>query len=262
MAEADLDPEGLDLEDPQAWISHNYREHLITKVEKWNPIWDQAPQADVFSYCISIAQLQRMRIQRLQIQLASAARKAYEGADTDSNWKDWDKTLSEYVSAVQEHDYMEQRGSGGRDPFLITGERYMDRKVLEQVMHGFQLSESTDSNPTGEPSLRVWQTTRRAPVPTRGDNRLKKLLARIGIAAIGTAFLIVPMWLLIWVVWEDTWVALWSTTIFVAVFGVLMACVLENEIAVLSASAAYAAVLVVFVALVAEQARGQDEKGS
>lgn len=95
MAKGDLDPEWLNLEDPQAWISHNYR-HLITKVEKWNPIWDQAPQADVFSYCISIAQLQHMRIQRLQIQLASAARKAYEGADTESDWKDWDKILSEY----------------------------------------------------------------------------------------------------------------------------------------------------------------------
>lgn len=157
---------------------------------------------------------------------------------------------------------MEQRGSGGRDPFLTTGGRYIDRKVVEQVIHGFQLSESTDSNPAGEPSLRVWQTTRRDPVRTRGDDRLKKLLARIGIASIGTAFLIALMWLLIWVVWEDTWVALWSTTILVAVFGVLMACVLENEIVVLSPSAAYAAVLVVFVALVAERARGQDEKGS
>ncbi|KAK4671884.1 hypothetical protein QC764_0099820 [Podospora pseudoanserina] len=254
MAQVDDPDVNLDLENLEAWISDNYRDNLITRIDRWNLPWEPRPHAsDAFSYCVSIAQLQRMRIQRLQIELTIAARTIYEGAseESDKNWGGWSKKLSEYVLAVQEHDYMEQRGLGKKDPFLVSGDRCMDRKVLEKVMEGFTIEPSTD-----EPPLRTWKKTRRPPVPTRGDNRLKKLLARIGIAAIGTAFLIAPMWLLIWVVWEDTWVALWSTTIFVAVFGVLMACVLENEIAVLSASAAYAAVLVVFVALVAEQARG------
>lgn len=140
---------------------------------------------------------------------------------------------------------MERRGGESRDPFLITGQRRVDRDLLERVMENIR-------PPTGRSRLVLnWETKRISPVATRGDNRSEKLLMRAGVAAVGAAFLIAPMWLCILTL--DTRQALWTTTIFVAVFGIMMAFVLHDNIAVLSATAAYAAVLVVFVALVAEK---------
>ncbi|KAK0744870.1 hypothetical protein B0T21DRAFT_358582 [Apiosordaria backusii] len=257
MTQTEDDLEGLKLDDPAEWISEKYRRNLIRPVEEWVPIWSSKPASTLESksYRISVAELQRMRMQRLQIKLVGVAKRIYDGSDDDKEWDSWSKTLSEYVNAVQEHDYMEQRGGGTRDPFLISGERYMDREVLKKALSNFELLPEDNRKPL----LLTWQSKAFPPVSTRGDNRLSKLITRIGIAAVGTAFLIVPMWLLIWVFWGDIWAALWLTTVFVAAFGVLMACVLQDNIAVLSASAAYAAVLVVFVALIAEQSRAAPE---
>ena len=56
------------------------------------------------------------------------------------------------------------------------------------------------------------------------------------------------MWLM--VLWFNTlYTSLIATTLFVALFGLLMASVLEKPIDVMSSTAAYAAVLVVFVGL-------------
>lgn len=156
------------------------------------------------------------------------------------------------VQALQDYDYMEQRGADERDPFLITGERVIDRQILVKAMGGMTLDNNPfDENPRPVPVR--WEHARMSSVSTRRDNRHRKFFVRVSVAAVGAAFLIGPMWLLIKVF--DTMVALWSTTVFVGVFGLMMACVLQDNIAVLSATAAYAAVLVVFVALVAETDR-------
>lgn len=140
---------------------------------------------------------------------------------------------------------MERRGAESRDPFLITGQRKLDRDLLGRVMENMK-------RPTGRSKLVLkWETRRISPVATRGDNRFGKLLMRACVAAVGAAFLIAPMWLCILTL--DTRQALWTTTNFVAVFGIMMAFILHDHIAVLSATAAYAAVLVVFVASVAEK---------
>lgn len=79
-------------------------------------------------------------------------------------------------------------------------------------------------------------------------NRLserQQLLKKIGMALLGGAFLTGPM--LIMVLHKGLLTTLLTTYICVAVFGLVMAVFLEDPFDVLSGTAAYAAVLVVFV---------------
>lgn len=82
----------------------------------------------------------------------------------------------------------------------------------------------------------------------------------MGVAAVGALFLKASMWLCILAL--NTLQALWVATMFVAAFGLMIAFVLHDNIAVHSATAAYAAVLVVFVALVAERGGRQSAQVS
>jgi hypothetical protein len=66
-------------------------------------------------------------------------------------------------------------------------------------------------------------------------------------AIVGGIFLIGPMWLM--VLHKTRTTALVSTTVFVVVFGLIMALFLDKMMDVLSRTAAYAAVLIVFVGL-------------
>jgi hypothetical protein len=75
--------------------------------------------------------------------------------------------------------------------------------------------------------------------------RFKSFVRRLGMAAVGGGFLIGPMWLM--VLHNTRYTALISTSVCVFIFGVTMASVLEHLMNVLSVTAAYAAVLVVFV---------------
>lgn len=64
---------------------------------------------------------------------------------------------------------------------------------------------------------------------------------------VGGIFLIAPMWLM--ALHNTLYTSLIATTVCVALFGLLMASVLEKPTDVMSSTAAYAAVLVVFVGL-------------
>lgn len=70
-------------------------------------------------------------------------------------------------------------------------------------------------------------------------------LKRIVLSVVGGAFLVVPMWLMIKLNSQSA--SLITTTVFVFVSGIAAAYALDNAIAVISTTAAYAAVLVVFV---------------
>lgn len=76
-------------------------------------------------------------------------------------------------------------------------------------------------------------------------SRLRSFQGRLMTAAVGGIFLVGPMWLM--TLHNTRYTALISTSVFVFVFGVLMASSLEKPMDVLSSTAAYAAVLVVFV---------------
>lgn len=139
-----------------------------------------------------------------------------------------------------------------KDPFYVTGERFIERCMLQVAMKNREndIDPLRYSDPVGE-----WEKKGIQPVPIGGTRDrifhqawFRDFRKRIGVAIAGGIFLIAPMWLM--VLWFNTlYTSLIATTLFVALFGLLMASVLEKPIDVMSSTAAYAAVLVVFVGL-------------
>ncbi|KAF4883547.1 hypothetical protein CGCF415_v006450 [Colletotrichum fructicola] len=145
----------------------------------------------------------------------------------------WEQTIKEYIKALKDHDYMENRPKSSRDPFLATGEYGVDNYVLNCNIDSDVSSDQSNEPITG----------------TRGSNVAKTwyrgFKERIVIAATGGAFLVGPMWTM--VLNGGLYTSLISTTAFVTGFGILMAYFLNESKDVLASTAAYAAVLVVFV---------------
>jgi hypothetical protein len=155
---------------------------------------------------------------------------------------------------MQNYDYMstvckEQT----RDPFLATGERWVDSIVLEAIMGRYDEKYSQKKfrnhvafigplEPINDPTP---ITGTRHVANARSQSR--SLHGRFGMAAVGGAFLIAPMWLM--VLHRTLYTALVSTTVFVIFFGIMMVFFLEKGLDVMTTTAAYAAVLVVFVGL-------------
>ncbi len=140
------------------------------------------------------------------------------------------------------------------DPFLASGEHFVDYWVIKQAINSAKHRQqflARDFEPA--PSLTPWKGREDTnPIGgTRSETvrnaRIKGFVKRVTIAACGGAFLVGPMWLM--VLHHTKYTALVSTTVCVVAFGFFMASFLEREIDVLSSTAAYAAVLVVFVGL-------------
>lgn len=155
------------------------------------------------------------------------------------------------MQALQDYDYMGQFIWQSHDPFYITGERFVERQMMQVAMDGME----NEADPLRwAKSANRWETALDRPEPvggTRGGNYwkawVKGFQQRVSVAAVGGAFLIGPMWLM--VLHRTLYTALVSTTVFVALFGLIMALWLDKPMDVMSATAAYAAVLVVFVGL-------------
>lgn len=134
------------------------------------------------------------------------------------------------------------------DPFLVTGERLVDDYMLTQVLEQFKDQLQT-KEPISVPA--PWDEKSRSVGGTRNENVAKAWAkgfhSRIAMAALGGFLLVGPMWLM--VLHHTLYTCLVTTTVFVAVFGLLMARWLDKPMDVMSATAAYAAVLVVFVGL-------------
>lgn len=137
------------------------------------------------------------------------------------------------------------------DPFIVTGERAIDRLMLQVAMR----NKENEADPLRwEKSILSWEALNIEPAPVGGtrDGNLRQSWAkafrqRLGVAAVGGILLIAPMWLM--VLHRTLYTALVSTSVFVSIFGLMMALFLEGLKDVLSSTAAYAAVLVVFVGL-------------
>jgi hypothetical protein len=147
------------------------------------------------------------------------------------------------VQDLKDYDYMGKHVQLPQDPFYVTGERYVDRCMLQAAMK----NEEDDGDPLlCKETSRKWETANIRPEPiggTRDENyqqaRIRGFRARVGVAAIDSIFLIVPIWLM---VPHDTfYTVLVSTTVFVAVFGLVIAVFLEKLMDVLSTTTAYVA---------------------
>jgi len=162
-----------------------------------------------------------------------------------------------------------------RDSFLVTGERLTDDYVMRKVLGTCPVPRPEYKRPDnagGVPRsggdnlntcIAVAGTWEDKTVPiggTRTENSAKsralELRNNAAMAILGGLFLVGPMWLM--VLHKTLYTGLVATTVCVVVFGIVMALLLENPTDVLSGTAAYAAVLVVFVGL----SHGGGEGGS
>jgi hypothetical protein len=138
------------------------------------------------------------------------------------------------------------------DPFLATGERFIDMMAIYRAMQSvskkfykteFEIIDSIGPWKWSEDSAAIGGTRHKSVE----SSETRSFYKRLGIATLGGVFLLAPMWLM--VLHHTLYTALVSTTVSVVVFGLVMAWFLENVSDVALSTAAYAAVLVVFVGL-------------
>lgn len=141
-----------------------------------------------------------------------------------------------------------------RNDLVATGERGVDRFITENVIR------QTAGDPENFPGIQHALAFTSIIEPSQpddggplGDTRdnmrtpFQELLDRSFMGAVGAAMLLGPMWIMVLV--KEHYTSLITTTVCVAAFGLVAVFWLEKPIDVLSVTAAYAAVLVVFVGL-------------
>ncbi|KAJ9309099.1 hypothetical protein DTO217A2_1468 [Paecilomyces variotii] len=178
------------------------------------------------SYRINLSELQLLRLRQLQHKLLHHAVDLRYDAMEPSGWAE---DLREYVQALQDYDYMAKYVLRAEDPFIVTGERAIDRLMLQVAMR----NKENEADPLcWEKSILSWEALNIEPAPVGGtrDGNLRQSWAK--------AFR-----------QRTLYTALVSTSVFVCIFGLMMALCLQGLKDVLSSTAAYAAVLVVFVGL-------------
>jgi hypothetical protein len=219
--------------------------NAVTSFLKGQKVDNYTPMDTERRFRISFAEVQRMKVRKLQCRVVDDVvyMRAY-GREPDG----WEENLDKYVKALQDYDYMESRAQSNRDPFIATGEYAADEYVLSTYLP----KELHQQDFKQVESVYDWEHKSKGDTGicgTRDENLSKmwfvNLKRRAAIAAIGGMFLVGPMWLM--VLRNDLYTQLASTTAFVAVFGLIMAIFLDKDDAVLGSTAAYAAVLVVFV---------------
>ncbi|KAK7994902.1 hypothetical protein PG990_013675 [Apiospora arundinis] len=138
-----------------------------------------------------------------------------------------------------------------QDLFLVTGERFLDRILLQEYLgarRGDLLGRSIEVPGPWEQDLRPVGGFRDENDRTKKRKGVKQ---RLLMATLGASFLIVPMAIMSL---ENTLpVCLITSTCFAVAFGLNMVVYLTGSKEVLSSTAAYAAVLVVFVGLRVEK---------
>lgn len=232
-----------------AWLLEYFEEDLF----KAYPSSRQDVENPKSHLVISFAALHRMRLRKLQIQLVNRVMTMHFKREEPSDWED---LLKEYITAQRDYKYIRECSDGNtRDPFLFTSAGW-----LEGVFLGRELDKVTpqDREKKGE-----WVGVGLSDFiydddseDTRGRMNAKEktlnLIHRLAMAVFGGAFLIGPMWLM--VLRDDVYTTLITATAFVVGFGLIISIgpafisgFRINVDTVMSVTAAYAAVLVVFV---------------
>ncbi|KAI8622874.1 hypothetical protein F5Y19DRAFT_44054 [Xylariaceae sp. FL1651] len=196
---------------------------------------------------VNFAEMQRMKLRVLQGKLVASAMKM---RFKKPPYGDWEENLRKYVQALQDYDYMVTCNKLPRDPCMATSERMDDHWVLRSALEHIQgisklpvgkVESAQYDFPSGPPEKKAIPigNTRQGTIRSL---RVAEFWVRFGLAFTGAAFLIAPMWIMV----KFQWTAPFVTTVFVALFTFLGAFVLDRR-DMLSCTAVYAAVLVVFV---------------
>jgi hypothetical protein len=148
---------------------------------------------------------------------------------------------------VKDYEYMLECSKLPRDYFYATGERAVDRYVIRRLAGDLRsLAQTNKTFP-----VELWEDENTTIGGTRNitvqKTRMKAFRDRLFIATIGGALLVGPMWLMM--LRGDLYTRLITTTVCVAFLAMLVSWRLEKSDQVLQVTAAYAAVLVVFVGL-------------
>ncbi|KAH7351294.1 hypothetical protein BKA65DRAFT_550256 [Rhexocercosporidium sp. MPI-PUGE-AT-0058] len=168
---------------------------------------------------------------------------------------------STIMQALKDHEYIRDCALKGakNNPFIITTDASFGRVLLRQCLEKID-SDRGAPNTWSEDLTNHLSWVRAHPSPNRSTARtlfwrsrkflnrtdaFKRFLSRFLMAFIGGALLVGPMHIM--VLHPGTILSLIITSVSVLIFGILAAVVLEKMFDILSVTAAYAAVLVVFV---------------
>lgn len=149
---------------------------------------------------------------------------------------------------MKDYDYMLESSKLSHDYFYATGERAVDRYVIRRLAGDL---DSLGGQTSKVQPIELWYDKNTTIGGTRNRNvrktRIKAFWDRLLLAAIGGALLVGPMWLMM--LRDELYTRLITTTVCVAFLAFLASWRLDKSDQVLQATAAYAAVLVVFVGL-------------
>jgi hypothetical protein len=164
------------------------------------------------------------------------------------------------VRAIQDYDFMVRATMQPGDPFIATGERAMDNVIVERTIRSKKLKlgdfdkfEAIPTGPWAKGAAPIMGTRNASMRKLWRTNYLERLIYG---ALVGGAFLIAPMWIMAH--YLDLMTDLIVTTVSVGVFGIFTAYYVPDLKDVLASTAAYAAVLMVFVGALVQNSLSSD----
>ncbi|CZR51373.1 uncharacterized protein PAC_01248 [Phialocephala subalpina] len=224
---------------------------------------------------VNLASLQRIELHRLQRELVEEAIKfKYDGrtgpSSSDSFRDDEKSTIHKYTDALRDWDYMTKCALRGvsKDPFIVTTDKMLDLLLLEEVVdewrkdvcgssrHNLRVRSDHLLSKLDEDIRKIvkltkpreskrWEMFGGSGNIGNQEEAFAKFLRRLGMLGVGWSFLIGPM--LLMVLRKSLLTTLLTTSLCVLAFGMYMTWVLDEPFDVLSGTAAYAAVFVVFI---------------
>ncbi|RBR25988.1 uncharacterized protein FIESC28_01261 [Fusarium coffeatum] len=117
----------IDLSDPR-WPLDLDINNIITIILQNDAKEGQLPEK---SYRINFAVLQRIYLRQLKVELAKQATALRFGVKEPSGWQE---NLGKYIQALQNYDYMEKKSLDPEDPFYLSGEKWLDRNLLKEII--------------------------------------------------------------------------------------------------------------------------------
>ncbi|KAG4436773.1 hypothetical protein IFR05_007748 [Cadophora sp. M221] len=221
------------------------------------------PEATV----VNLACLHRVALHRMQRELVREAMVfKYRGSREET--VGLGEKIGAYVQALKDHTYIRSSALNGssNDPFIISTDIPFEQVLIYQNLEkiasesGPPATWSRDlthdlahirahphphAHPDHHPGRWRWNVFGGSRTMLNRQEAIKRFAQRLGMAVIGGAFLIAPMHIM--VLHPSQLTSLVTTSVSVLLFGVVVAVVLERMFDVLSVTAAYTAVLVVFV---------------
>ncbi|KAJ9606877.1 hypothetical protein H2200_008887 [Cladophialophora chaetospira] len=202
-----------------------------------------------FKCVVNLATLQRMNLHVLQKEILDEVASALTlGRLEMASSRRTRRLMQEYCDALRNWDLMEEKRTLDfeKDPFKLVTSKALDCKMMEEAeialpLHREDLRNLRRPSDSAEPQL---------PGDSRAgilqEREAQAIVKRFGVALVGGMALLIPM--IIMVLHKDLLTTLLVVSVSVILFAVLVAIYShQSSVDILTLTAAYAAVLVVFV---------------